>query len=201
MTTVRNRRRAGFTLLELIVVIGIIILLAGLTMGAIFRVRDSQMEKTSTENVRKIQTGFEAQWKAAGDQIRAEKSIPQIILDLTKTANGGYDATRAHALHMKLRLRQEFPQTFAEADPKRYMAVFNPTNDPTLNAILSQYPPKATFAVAVAGLPDAPADIEGAVLLYLILNQGRGGVTFNVDGRRRQGQGNCPRGAGDEDVL
>src|SRR5690348_7602188 len=107
--TTTSHRRGAFTLLELIVVIGIIILLMGLTIGAVFRVRESQMEKNSTEAVRKIQIAFDQQWKAARDQIASEKAIPQGILDATRKQTGSFDATRAHALYMKLRLRQEFP--------------------------------------------------------------------------------------------
>jgi len=109
--TTSLHRRAGFTLIELIVVIGIIILLMGLTIGVVFRVRESQLEKNSNESLRKLQIGFDEQWKAAGDQIRGERAIPQLILDGTRTQAGSFDPTRAHALHMKLRLRQEFPQS------------------------------------------------------------------------------------------
>jgi len=180
-----SHRRPGFRLLELIVVIGIIILLAGLTMGAIFRVRESQMEKTSNEAVRKAQIAIEQQTKAAGDQIRSEfNSVPQPIKEMTRTQNGGYDAPRADALHGKLRLRQEFPQSFVEADRKRFLAaypVFDPNVNPQLAPQLATYLPKAIFTVATQGLSNDTADNEAAMLLYLILSQGRGGVSFNVE--------------------
>src|SRR5947209_20225262 len=111
MTTTWHRR-AAFTLIEMIVVIGIILLLLALNAGAIFRVRETQLEKTTNESLRKIQMGLDGQWKAATDQIRSEKNPPQAIVDLTRNANGQYNPVRAHALHTKLRLRQEFPQSF-----------------------------------------------------------------------------------------
>ena len=166
-------RRSGFTLLELLVVIGIIVLLVGITVGAVFRLRESQEEKNSTEAVRQIQIGFDQKWKAVGDNIRNQKPVPQVIVEATRKADGSFDPVRANALHMKLRLRQEFPQTFAEADRALFQTAYPNVPQP--------YLPKPLFSMAVSGKPGASADEEAAVLLYLILSQGQGGITFDPE--------------------
>lgn len=177
--TTNLHRRAGFTLLELIVVIGIIVLLGSLTIGVVFRVRDGQIEKNSNESVRKIQIGFDAHWKAVRDKIAADKAIPDIVREVTRSANGSPDPTRAQALYLKLRLRQEFPQSFIEADPARFQAAFvNAQTAP----LLAPFPPKPYFAAAIRSTANDPdPDKESAVLLYLILSQGTGGVSFNAE--------------------
>ena len=119
--TLHPKPRGAFTLLELLVVIGIIVLLATLSTAAVMRVRDSQRENNTETQLRKIQMGLDQRSKATLDRIKAEP-VPQAIIDLTRSANGMTDMARARALHLKLRLRSEFPQTFAECDPVRFQA-------------------------------------------------------------------------------
>src|SRR5262245_30533093 len=177
-----NQPRAAFTLIELLVVIGIIVLLAALTTSAVFRVRESQREANTSTRIRELYIGFEQRWKATVERIKTE-TIPPEIRELTKNANGSYDDDRARALHMKLRLRQEFPQTFAEADANKFVVAYPIFNQPpfTNQNLRTLYWPKQLFQFQVQGLTDT-ADKESAVLLLLILGQTGGGITFDADG-------------------
>src|SRR3954470_14739438 len=106
-----NRR--AFTLIELIVVLGIIALLSALTAAAVMRYQQGQKESNTNTHLLKIHMELEKQWTAKLALIKAEP-IPQVIIDATKNADGTNDIPRARAFHTKMRLRQEFPQNFGE---------------------------------------------------------------------------------------
>ncbi len=159
------RRRSGFTLIELLVVISLIILLASLTVGAVFRLMDAQRESNTNKHLLKIDMAYTQQRTAAVDQIK-KGNYPDVLRLGTQNADGSQNRDRALALHMKLRLRKEFPQNFAEAR-------FNAFPDANLSAA---YGPKSSYTAAIGALNGTP-DEESAVLLYIILSQGRGGAT------------------------
>jgi prepilin-type N-terminal cleavage/methylation domain-containing protein len=177
---ISTRPRPAFTLIELIVALGIIALLAALTVSAVFRILDAQRETNTNIDLRKVQAATDQQVKAAMDRIRVEDP-PTAVKELTRTSNYAYDNTRARALHMKLRLRQEFPQSFLEADPANFLAAYAPNPNSRERQILLQYLPKPAFSV-VSGLAGSSPDEESAILLFLILGQGRGGAEFNAEG-------------------
>jgi prepilin-type N-terminal cleavage/methylation domain-containing protein len=170
-----GRERAGFTIIELLVVIAIIAVLAALSLGAYFRVLATQYVKQSETTVRKISTGLEAQWTAVLDDAQAEIKNGQANALLTAPGvNSNPDM--AQALYLKLRLRQEFPQTFKEANP----AVYNPG----LQTLLTTYgiKPKTIYASTIGNNPAQGSDLtkESAILLYLALTQTRRGATFKA---------------------
>jgi prepilin-type N-terminal cleavage/methylation domain-containing protein len=59
--TRRTQERSGFTLIELMVVIGIIVTLISLLMAAFAAVRVRQQEKATDDIVYKLQTAIESQ--------------------------------------------------------------------------------------------------------------------------------------------
>src|SRR5690349_21316859 len=111
---IRTDRRPAFTLIELIVVIGIIALLATLSAAAVMRVQESQRESNTNKYLLKLSTALEAQRKAVRDRV-SQETPHDLVFAITARADGTRDIPRAKALHMKLRMRQEFPQTYAEA--------------------------------------------------------------------------------------
>jgi prepilin-type N-terminal cleavage/methylation domain-containing protein len=180
----QSRARPAFTLLELLVVISIIALLASITISAVFRLQSSQKEKNTDTHLRKIDMVLMQQWKATVDKIKQEDP-PQFVKDLTKNADGTSDPARAKALHLKLRLRQEFPQNFGEVFSN--IQVPNPSN-PTSFYV---YSGKPSYLAALKNAKQTPPvngpfdevveEGQSAVMLVLILSQGKGGATTNPE--------------------
>ena len=168
------RRRAGFTLIELLVVIAIIAVLGSLLAGAVFRITASQSQKRTEATLKKLQTGLSGQWQAVVDSTKDElknnggdpKSVNFLIYNFAQGLAIN-DPSRARALYIKFRLKQEFPQTFTEA--------LNPIPSLAKNAA------KPTYTVALTGAVSPGAQLESAMCLYLALNQGRRGATFSAE--------------------
>jgi prepilin-type N-terminal cleavage/methylation domain-containing protein len=166
-------RRPAFTLIELIVVLGIIALLATISVAGVMRVQKAQREINSDRTLRAVQIGLDQQWKAAVNRAGSENPHDFII---QLTSNGGVpDQTRAKALHMMLRLRQEFPQNYAEANYNAFPGV-PPAVRPSF---LAMYGPKLVYQAAIGPGNGTPTD-EAAALLIVTLSQSRDGVAFNV---------------------
>lgn len=170
--TLHRRCRPGFTLLEMMVVISIIALLAALSVTAVFRVQQTQREVNTNHTLRKAQIGLDQQRKAAQFLISKENPTNDIKV-LTSTDGLGtiLDNQRARALHTKLRMKQEFPQNYAEA---RY------TFKGKYSSLNSAYGPKTIYSAAIGAGSDTP-EKESAALLMITLSLGRGGVNFNID--------------------
>lgn len=174
----RSKPRSAFTVLEMLVVIGIIGLLASITVSAVFRIQSSQKEKNTNTHLTKIQAAFEEQWKAAVDNIKKE-NLPDAVRTVTRNKDQTDNIARAKALHMKLGLRREFPQTFTEARQNlnaNSQPVVDPYGDP---AMFATYGPRAALTEPIKGLTTQGPDtrLESAVLLFLILSQSRGGAS------------------------
>lgn len=183
----QSRARQAFTLIEMLVVLTIIALLASITISAVFRLQSGQKESNTNTHLHKIDMMLMEQYKAAVAQI-AKEDPPQVVKELTKNADGTYDIARAKALHMKLRLRQEFPQNFGEVNT-------GVTLDLTAgNVLISRYVykgkqsyiaalknPQTTGAAPNFTYPELSAEAQSGAMLVLILSQGRGGVAINPE--------------------
>ena len=111
LTPVRNRR-AAFTLIELLIVMGIIAVLASISIGAVFSLRESQIKNATETTVQKLASALDQQMKAAMDQIFEETPSPEAV----KLSAGG-DLRRTRAIYIKMRLRQEFPDQLSRRRP------------------------------------------------------------------------------------
>jgi len=166
--TNRWRRRAGMTLIEILVVLAIITILVSLSMAAYQRVRITQLVRATESVVEKLQMGVDQQVTIIADNVRREQQNKSADYDAMYNAVGG-DADRAKALLMYCRLKQNFPTTAAEVASPSFSVLGVTFNRP------------AHFA-AVAGITDPNPDNVSAALLYITLSRvTQGGNTFDSD--------------------
>jgi type II secretory pathway pseudopilin PulG len=179
-----DTRRGGFTLVELMVVIGLIIILAALSAGAFYKIQAGQRVGATEATIRKGQINMDARWKAVLDNART--SVPDQVLALA-----GGDKDRALSLWTYAKLKNEFPQSFDE------VWMTTPTTGPrpiNLNGAVLQ--PRSVFVeIAKKSYNPAPTlQEQAAALLYAALTAtGTGGTSGDLDGLNQQ-VGTTPSG-------
>lgn len=155
----RSKRRLGFTLIEMLVVVAIIGVLVGLTSAGVFKFMDLQRTNNTQATIKKMSGHLDAQIKAVLKKADDEP-IPVPVLNLA-----GGDPKRARVIWRKLRLRQEFPMTIAEA-----------TTQPSFStgAVPELAPLYATQANRITS---GPGDSAALLLLALQKNRKAGVLT------------------------
>jgi prepilin-type N-terminal cleavage/methylation domain-containing protein len=200
-----NPAPAGFTLVELMVVLTIIGILMALVSAAVYRVLESQKDANSQNTVAKTSDALQKHWIAL-IKIAQKENIPPAVtnpggagpqLGLANMALGDLSAAprssaemdraqkRMRLLWIKLRLQQEFPLTFSEATnptpiPPQLVAGTGgvPFINP-VNLVGTNLAPKPSYVRAIAGA--GPGHNETSAMLHMLLQQSRGGYTFKVD--------------------
>lgn len=128
----RSKYRAGFTAIEVLIVVAIIALLISIAAGALIRVKAASERSATEATLTKLASILDRHWKAVIDSAKKEyDGLPNNIKQnlITLADNQPVTATphprrddRARLLFVKLRLKQEFPTSF-------YTALFPGTVD------------------------------------------------------------------------
>jgi len=171
-----DRRRAGFTLIEMLVVLAIIGVLASLSAVAVFRLIGTQQNANTKSELSRLEAAFKKAYRSAADNYSKEP-IPVAAsyqsAYSTILTRAGNDRLRAQVIWTKLRLRRAFPMTFNEA--------LNPADGnpvPPLPYYTNTLAPLGYTAATVTNTPPAtPARTspESSVCLLLALERGEDG--------------------------
>jgi prepilin-type N-terminal cleavage/methylation domain-containing protein len=170
--TANKRARPGFTLIELLVVIAILTILVALSAGAYLRFLTDQGGRTTRSTLSTVKRLLDARWQAVVDKAYKD---PIPVVEQWKVQNlAGSDRARQRVVWMKLRLKQEFPQSFAEI---MIPPALNPTELGVKPAHLLPLPDYVNYLkkngitqAMVASTPTQP--FESAVCLLMILEKG-----------------------------
>lgn len=178
MRRTRPTGRRAFTLVELLIVISLIAILAALSAGTLYRLRDSQNASVTEKTLDKLHSMLDTRWKVVIEDAR--KSVP----DLLVAACGG-DKDRAQVVWTYAKLKNEFPETYAEATtPVNFVALGIPATALELKS-------RQVFVMA-AGTPTGAAGVtnlqlQSAALLYAaLINTGGGGNAMSLEGTQQQ---------------
>src|SRR5579864_9493052 len=180
--------RPSFTVIELIVVVFLITILMGLSLGAYFRARASFQRKATENTLAKLQSQMDAQVKAIVDQAKDDDKVGRIPPSVTYQIAGD-DKRRALIIWTKIRMKCDFPQSFAELlqIAQLQQQMFPPGQTP-----VQLLKPTYQRAILTSGwsLGTDPFNpfTESAILLYLGLTQSRRGDSAGFNAIEQVGQ-------------
>lgn len=106
-----KRRRAAFTLVEILVVIAIIAILAALATWGVFAMIGAQQRRNTHTTMNVLNTILLARWNAVIEEAKKEQPSPQVA------ALAGGDPERAKVIWIKVRLVEAFPMRYEEVPP------------------------------------------------------------------------------------
>ena len=107
--SIQRSRRTGFSMLELLVVIGIIVALAAMLFSVLGRTMENARIKATRVTIMKINTILQQQRKEFEQAEVKNRTYPQ------KSTFGGFGEPTAEKLYAKkLRMKQAFPQRFED---------------------------------------------------------------------------------------
>lgn len=192
MSSCQHRHdRAGFTVIELLIVMAIVTIVGSLTAGAVFRVLASQDKVNTETTLQKLASELDVHWKAVLSSAKSDfdglpANIKQNLLTLADNTSNSPSTPkpsprrddRARIIYMKLRLKQAFPTSFVTA--------INPTNPAPADPMQLFLPAQnvggvgsctglANYAKAAASA-NLSLDKQSSALLVLALETSHSGV-------------------------
>lgn len=184
----RSPPRTGFTLVEMMVVIGIITLLAAVLITAIGRMGVKAKEEATYATIRKVSNQVQERLEAL-DRL---KSQPQWTKDAqAKVTNYARQnpslvvtLDQAKALLLKDRMKISFPQSFNEyayVDPAELIKMLDPQY--TLGMTIPNLPQQLDYSAWSTAHPTHQTETESSAILYYVLTNGKtlGIPTVNPD--------------------
>jgi prepilin-type N-terminal cleavage/methylation domain-containing protein len=172
-----SESRPGFSLIEMMVVMTIIVVLAAIATGVYFKFIDVQQGNNTNTQLNKVHSILLQRMKTENDLIKSEIKAGKANALLPLTNN---DPRVAEVLYAKLRMRQAFPMNFAEA-----LNLKLPLGTTTVQSPL---PPISTYVNRLkewkvfnppypAAVPNDATDpyVESAACLLLALQRGTSG--------------------------
>jgi prepilin-type N-terminal cleavage/methylation domain-containing protein len=187
MIHINDRTKSGFSLIELLLVLSILAILAGLALSGIRYVRVRQQNRVTEQTLFKLQEALDQLVKATTEQVRRER-ITRSNVFTSLLSYCGNDEDRAEALLLNCRLRHTFPVTFAEARSNLTIPAAGPAAGSAIN-----WPPHTVYADLPAS--GGPPEQESAVLLHKALSHlGIGGANFASDDVLGSAQTDTPLG-------
>ncbi len=176
----RPQHRSGFTLVEILVAIGIIITLAAILVVALGNSGVRAREEATATLIRKVSNQVQERLEAL-DRLRSQ---PQFVKDSQKLYPvPSYKEDQAKILYFKDLMKLAFPQSFAEfaaVDLVEFKRALDPTKtvDPMNTKSAYQF---YTDWKALPAHANHSQDTESSALLYYALTNGKTFGTPTVD--------------------
>jgi prepilin-type N-terminal cleavage/methylation domain-containing protein len=170
-----HKNRAGFSLVELLVVVTIIAALVALTATATIRYIDAQNESGTRTTMEALIKILEPQWKKVVDDARKEPNISPAVIALA-----GGDMQRARVIWIKMRLMEAFPMNYIEANPLT-APIYNLPSPGAAFIPPGQQKYLKTYQITLGGASSVNLQAQSGACLLMALSINRGGAVINLE--------------------